>query len=170
MDDPTNLIGVCMGLFVVCVLIASAMTRRALNSLDDPSRATLVRIASSSSFMNLAVPIVIAIAYTGVVIANRELLPLATVVALGALLAHGLVSAIITHRKYRDGAMPPEFLKYFKLARGVRILGAFVLFSGITLWLFISWKPRGDYPGEHDHVHEGSSQHEVDHPSPPPAP
>jgi hypothetical protein len=88
--------------------------------------------------INLVVPIVIAIAYVLIVLNDREKLPLATVIALCALLLQGIISAVTTDRSYRKAGMPPEFLKYFRLARGIRILGATMLFVGVISWLIVT--------------------------------
>lgn len=88
--------------------------------------------------INLVVPIVIAIAYVLIVLNDREQLPLATVIALCALLLQGIISAVTTDRSYRKAGMPPEFLKYFRLARGIRILGATMLFVGVISWLIVT--------------------------------
>ncbi|MDA0213801.1 MAG: hypothetical protein O2875_00375 [Planctomycetota bacterium] len=130
-----NLVGILLGIFVLCILGASHFTRRALSSLDEEHRAELVRIASNSSMMNLAVPIVIAIAYTIVVINNREQMATATVFALGVLLVQGIITAVIADRAYRAAGMPSEFLKNFRIARGIRILGSSMLFAGVIAWL-----------------------------------
>ncbi len=130
-----HLLGILLGLFMVCVLGASHFGRRALKCLGAEHHSDVVRIAANASVMNLVIPIVIAIAYVLVVINDRERLPTATVIALGALLAQGVMSAITTDRSYRAAGMPPEFLKYFRLARGIRILSAAMLFVGVIVWL-----------------------------------
>lgn len=156
MNDLTNLIGVCLGVFVVCVLVASSLTRRALRCLSDPDRATLVKVASQSSMVNLAVPFLIALGYCIVVFMDRKWLPVATVIALGFLLVHGIVSACLADRLYRANAMPRDFLKFFRMARGVRIFGALFLFTGITIWLLYSWLPQQE-AGNHWHEGAGAS-------------
>ncbi len=130
-----NLIGILLGVFVICILLASHFTRSALRSLGDSHRSELVRIAANSSMMNIAAPIIIAIGYVVFVMSARDQLPTATVAALGLLLIHSVVTAVIADRAYRVAGMPRDFLRFFRLARGTRILGALLLFTGIVCWL-----------------------------------
>lgn len=130
-----NLVGVLLGVFVLCIFGAAHFGRRALKCLGAEHHGELVRISANASMINLVVPIVIAIAYVLIVINDREQLPIATAIALCALLVQGIISAITTDRSYRKAGMPPEFLKYFRLARGIRILGATMLFVGVVSWL-----------------------------------
>lgn len=133
-----NLVGILLGVFVLCILGASHFTRTALRSLGESHRSELVRISANWSMLNLAVPIIVAITYVLVVMNARELLPTATVGALGILLVHGIVSAWLADRSYRAAQMPPRFMKYFRLARGTRILGAAMLFTGVLIWVLFS--------------------------------
>ena len=133
-----NLIGILLGVFMLCILSAAHFGRRALKCLGSQHHSELVRISANASMINLVVPIVIAIAYVLIVLNDREQLPLATVIALCALLLQGIISAVTTDRSYRKAGMPPEFLKYFRLARGIRILGATMLFVGVISWLIVN--------------------------------
>ena len=133
-----NLIGILLGVFMLCILSAAHFGRRALKCLGSQHHSELVRISANASMINLVVPIVIAIAYVLIVLNDREQLPLATVIALCALLLQGIISAVTTDRSYRKAGMPPEFLKYFRLARGIHILGATMLFVGVISWLIVN--------------------------------
>ncbi len=130
-----NLVGILLGVFVLCIIGSAHFGRRALKCLGAEHHSELARISANASMINLVVPIVIAIAYVLTVINDREKMPLATVIALCALLLQGIISAVTTDRWYRKAGMPPEFLKYFRLARGIRILGAAMLFVGVVSWL-----------------------------------
>lgn len=149
-----NLIGILMGLFVICVLGASHFTRSAMRSLGDSHRRELVRISGNSSMLNLLVPIVIGILYAVLVFNNAAWLPTATVIALGLLLAHSVFSTVCAYRAYRAAAMPAEFLKFFRLARGIRIFGAVMLFTGIVAWLILGQGERFAQEQDHDHAHD----------------
>lgn len=150
-----NLIGILMGLFVICVLGASHFTRRALRTtLSDSNRTELVRISANLSTQNLLVPIVIGIIYAILVFNNAAWLPTATVIALGLLLAHSVFSAVSTDRAYRAAEMPGDFLRFFRLARGIRILGAAMLFTGIIAWLILGQSQRFAEQREDEREHE----------------
>ncbi len=123
---------------MLCILSAAHFGRRALNCLGSQHHSELVRISANASMINLVIPIVIAIGYVLIVLNDREQLPIATVIALCALLLQGIISAVTTDRSYRKAGMPPEFLKYFRLARGIRILGATMLFVGVISWLIVT--------------------------------
>ncbi len=131
-----QLLGIMIGGFLVCVIAGSVLARAAIASLDHTHKADLVTIVTKSSMWNLVAPLLTAAAYAVVVISNPQLLPVATAVALGILVAHGIFSAILAERAYRAHHFPARFLRLFRFSRGVRILGSAALFAAILVWLF----------------------------------
>ncbi len=151
-----NLLGILLGVFVLCILVASHFWRAALRSLGASHRSELVSISANASMLNLAVPIVVALAYTFMVLNKPETLPVATVGALGVMLVHSIASTVLAHRAYRSANMPPQFMRYFRLGRATRIFGAATLFTGIVLWLVYA---RPDF-GHRWQQEDGESPHE----------
>ena len=125
-----------MGIFLICVIAGSSFARSAVHSLDDRCKAALVTIVSKLSWVSLVVPLAVALAYAVTVITNGDLLPMATVVALGILVAHGIVGAVMADRAYRAQHFPPDFMRLFRISRAVRIVGSLALFSGMLVWIF----------------------------------
>jgi poly(3-hydroxybutyrate) depolymerase len=134
-------VAILIGLFLICTVAASTILRGALHRLSDEDKRRLSAVTASRRIAMLAVPLLLALAYTLVVFNRSDLLIPATVTALGLLLVQTIVSSIVLARSMAAAGLPSNFLRDLRRVRLIRICGAAVLFGGIVVWLI-----RGGLP------------------------
>ena len=130
-----NLFTCAMGVFLVGIVLGGHFGKRAIRCLGQEHRAALVTIAATSSLINLVMPIAVGLAYVVVVMNDRALMVPATLGALALLFVQSIISLVRADRTYRGLGMPPEFMRYFRIARGCRLGGLTALVVGVTAWL-----------------------------------
>jgi len=134
-------VGILIGIFLICTVAASTILRAALHRLSDEDKRRLSSVTASRRIAMLAVPLLLALVYTVVVLNRSDLIIPATVTALGLLLAQTILGSIVLARSMASAGLPAPFLRDMKRVRLIRICGAAVLFGGIVVWI-----ARGNIP------------------------
>ena|SRR6185295_5917841 len=121
--------------FFVLMLVAAKVTKKSLALLATEDKAKLVDVAAKTSlgwFLALVAGVVVWLWFA---LRQPRGSAVATIAALAYFLLLSALAALSTFRRYRSAGLPDSFLRQFLIARGLRLLGAVILFGTMALWL-----------------------------------